>query len=222
MEDEVKGRMGWIHQRIDDVKSHECVGLFDQGHSIEGDVFYLVDGGRRRWGHGVRCLWDRPAQRTAVKQRPHQETRRCQVVTSEPVVLHHGREGGGGGHDEVRPSASTACWAASLARIPVKHRRAALATSKPVHREIVTPGRMLARRVFADRAPNIGTGVASVCQKPQRSVLVMGEFKDLGFAELFKKDAIVPAVRRPTEILPGLECWRAVLQFGGALLHQAS
>src|SRR6186713_3348679 len=36
------------------------------------------------------------AQRSAVKQRPHQETRRHQVATSEPVVLHHGREGGGG------------------------------------------------------------------------------------------------------------------------------
>jgi hypothetical protein len=31
---------------------------------------------------------------------------------TEPVVVHHGREGGGGGHDEVRPSAATACWAA--------------------------------------------------------------------------------------------------------------
>jgi hypothetical protein len=36
------------------------------------------------------------------------------VATSEPVVLHHGRGGGGEGHDEVRPSASTACWAALL------------------------------------------------------------------------------------------------------------
>jgi hypothetical protein len=34
------------------------------------------------------------------------------VPTSEPVVLHHGREGAGHGHDELRPSASTACWAA--------------------------------------------------------------------------------------------------------------
>jgi hypothetical protein len=31
-------------------------------------------------------------QRTAVKQRPHQETGRHQEVTSEPVVLHHGRQ----------------------------------------------------------------------------------------------------------------------------------
>jgi hypothetical protein len=53
-----------------------------------------------------------PAQRTAVKQRPHQQNGRPQVATSEPVVPHHGREGGGDGHDEVRPSASTACWAA--------------------------------------------------------------------------------------------------------------
>jgi hypothetical protein len=28
------------------------------------------------------------------------------------VVLHHGREGGGAGGDEARPTASTACWAA--------------------------------------------------------------------------------------------------------------
>ena len=33
---------------------------------------------------------------------------------TEPVVFHHGREGGGGGHDEVRPSASMACWAALI------------------------------------------------------------------------------------------------------------
>jgi hypothetical protein len=33
---------------------------------------------------------------------------------SEPVVLHHGREGGAAGGDEMRPSASTACWAASV------------------------------------------------------------------------------------------------------------
>ena len=53
-----------------------------------------------------------PAQRTAVKQRPHQETESCQEATSEPVVRHHGREGGGAGSNEVRPTASTACWAA--------------------------------------------------------------------------------------------------------------
>ena len=34
------------------------------------------------------------------------------MATSEPVVLHHGREGGTPGHDEARPTASTACWAA--------------------------------------------------------------------------------------------------------------
>jgi hypothetical protein len=56
------------------------------------------------------------AQRTAVKQRPHQETERQQVAMSEPVVLHHGREDGGGSHDEVRPSA-TACWAACWSRL---------------------------------------------------------------------------------------------------------
>jgi hypothetical protein len=58
-----------------------------------------------------------PAQRTAVKQRPHQETERWQVATSEPVVHHHGREGGGGGGDEARPTASTACWAALHDRV---------------------------------------------------------------------------------------------------------
>jgi hypothetical protein len=30
------------------------------------------------------------------------------VETSEPVVLHHGREEDGAGHDDARPSASTA------------------------------------------------------------------------------------------------------------------
>jgi hypothetical protein len=34
------------------------------------------------------------------------------VTTSEPVVLHHGREAGPDGRDEARPTASTACWAA--------------------------------------------------------------------------------------------------------------
>jgi hypothetical protein len=34
-----------------------------------------------------------PAQRTAVKQRPHQETTSLQAVMTEPVVPDHGREG---------------------------------------------------------------------------------------------------------------------------------
>jgi hypothetical protein len=39
------------------------------------------------------------------------------VATSEPVVVHHGREGdGGGSRDEARPSASTACWTAVVFR----------------------------------------------------------------------------------------------------------
>jgi hypothetical protein len=33
------------------------------------------------------------------------------VATSEPVVIHHGREGGGAGRADARPS--TACWAAT-------------------------------------------------------------------------------------------------------------
>ena len=45
---------------------------------------------------GRLALSSRSAQRTAVKQRPQQETRRWQVATSEPVVLHHGREERGG------------------------------------------------------------------------------------------------------------------------------
>jgi hypothetical protein len=45
------------------------------------------------------------AQRAAVKQRPHQETTSYPEAMSEPVVHHHGREGGGAGSDEVRPSA---------------------------------------------------------------------------------------------------------------------
>src|SRR5687768_8327043 len=49
-----------------------------------------------------------PAQRTAIKQRPHQQTKRWQVATSEPVVHDHGREGGGAGGDEVRPTVSYA------------------------------------------------------------------------------------------------------------------
>jgi hypothetical protein len=40
------------------------------------------------------------------------------VATSEPVVLHHGREAVGYGHDEARPTASTACWAAVAAPFP--------------------------------------------------------------------------------------------------------
>jgi hypothetical protein len=54
----------------------------------------------------------RLAQRTAVKLRPHQQTKRWQMTKAEPVVLHHGREGGGDGGGDARPSASTACWAA--------------------------------------------------------------------------------------------------------------
>jgi hypothetical protein len=60
----------------------------------------------------------RSGQRTAVKQRPHQQTSVQQVATSEPVVLHHGREGGHCRSDEVRPPASTACWAALVTGIP--------------------------------------------------------------------------------------------------------
>ena len=41
------------------------------------------------------------------------------MATSEPVVLHHGREEDGDGHHEVRPSAPKACWAASS---PVRSR----------------------------------------------------------------------------------------------------
>ncbi len=37
------------------------------------------------------------------------------MSTSEPVVVHHGREGGDPGGNEARPTASTACWAALFA-----------------------------------------------------------------------------------------------------------
>ena len=60
------------------------------------------------------------AQRTAVKQRPHQQKRTHQTATSEPVVPHHGRQGGVDGHDEVRPS-STVCWAALARSAQYKH-----------------------------------------------------------------------------------------------------
>lgn len=54
-----------------------------------------------------------PAQLTAVKQRPHPENgRQQQVAMSESVVRHHGREETVTGHNEARPSASTARWAA--------------------------------------------------------------------------------------------------------------
>jgi len=52
------------------------------------------------------------AQRTAIKQRPHQQTMRSQVAKTEPVVFHHGREESGHGGGELRPSASIACWGA--------------------------------------------------------------------------------------------------------------
>src|SRR5689334_10203351 len=45
------------------------------------------------------------AQRTAAKQRPHQETERHQQAMSEPVVVHQGDQRGGHGHEEVQPSA---------------------------------------------------------------------------------------------------------------------
>jgi hypothetical protein len=75
------------------------------------DVISISISRRRKSPHPLES-----GQRTAVKQRPHQQTVRHQVATNEPVVLHHGREGGGDGHDEARPSASTACWAALVTR----------------------------------------------------------------------------------------------------------
>src|ERR1041384_85590 len=70
-----------------------------------------------RFDTGARRMFPRiaPAQRTGVQLRPHQETGRHQVATSEPVVGHHGREGGSASGHEARPSASTACWAALVA-----------------------------------------------------------------------------------------------------------
>ena len=61
-----------------------------------------------------------------------------QVATSEPVVLHHGREGGGTGGDEARPSASTACWAAFGCRAPrsVSARRLSLSLSRKAKAQV--------------------------------------------------------------------------------------
>src|SRR5215216_7777203 len=35
-----------------------------------------------------------PAQRTAIQLRPHDQSRRLQIETTAPVVLHHGRPAG--------------------------------------------------------------------------------------------------------------------------------
>jgi hypothetical protein len=71
-----------------------------------GDVeeFGIVASSERRAPSSNSCPLSSYAQRTAVKQRPHQETRRYQVATSEPVVVHHGREGGRRRSRGVRPS----------------------------------------------------------------------------------------------------------------------
>jgi hypothetical protein len=45
-----------------------------------------------------------PVQRSAVKQRPHQETASCPVATSAPWYFTTGDREDGAGHDEVRPS----------------------------------------------------------------------------------------------------------------------
>jgi len=79
------------------------VGALDFYASGTSELSFIVPRGS--------CRSIPPAQRTALEQRPHQETGGCQVATREPVGLHHGREGGGDGHDEAWPSASTA-WAA--------------------------------------------------------------------------------------------------------------
>jgi hypothetical protein len=70
------------------------------------------------------CVPSIPAERQA------QETGRQQVATSESVVVHHGREGGGDARDEARLSAQ---------RIVVQLRapegvreRSSRATDKPV------------------------------------------------------------------------------------------
>ena len=55
-----------------------------------------------------------PAQRTAVRLRPHHETTTSTAAMTEPVVHHHGREKGATGREGARPPASTACLAAAL------------------------------------------------------------------------------------------------------------
>ena len=71
---------------------------------LTGEEAPLSESCKKEMGPNRHGVDSSPAQRTAVKQRPHQETGRHQVATSEPVVLHHGREGSGDGRDEVRPS----------------------------------------------------------------------------------------------------------------------
>src|SRR5207248_1126825 len=57
---------------------------------------------KQRHGRSLESRASHPsAQRTAVEQRPHQETGRQQVATSEPVLHHHGREGRGNGRDNA-------------------------------------------------------------------------------------------------------------------------
>jgi hypothetical protein len=55
--------------------------------------------------HAARPTYRRSAAAARSKENPS-------VEETEPVVHHHGREGGGAGHDELRPSASMACWTA--------------------------------------------------------------------------------------------------------------
>jgi hypothetical protein len=57
-------------------------------------------------------LSQRDCTMTGIGRSGRDQNRKLQGKTSEPVVLRHGREAGAAGSDEVRPTASTACWAA--------------------------------------------------------------------------------------------------------------
>ena len=87
------------------------------------------------------------------------------MATSEPVVLHHGREGGGDGHDEARPSASTACWAgareASVARAGLRPQSEEFCegprrggVGRPARAKVERPGRRQGRPVARGADPN--------------------------------------------------------------------
>ena len=73
-------------------------------------IAVAVAEGRERVSHlaSLRKVRSCDLRRTAVQLRPHQQTEGHQVATSEAVVTHHGRQGGGDSGNEVRRPASTA------------------------------------------------------------------------------------------------------------------
>jgi hypothetical protein len=78
---------------------------------------------------GVNC--SPPAQRTAVKLRPHQETTTCPVATSEPVVITTGDREDGTGKEEVRPSAFNGLLGGAHGEVVAENYRVALTGWQP-------------------------------------------------------------------------------------------